>query len=473
MSRAANVCIRSRANRKPTGLAAILMLAVVPELAIAQSTASSSVQPAPSSIDWTLERVMIAALAQHPLVEAAHAKIEAARAERSRVDVLPNPVGTFWMENATFPGQGSVPGLNRETSAYVTIPLDPLLQRSSRVRRADEDVKTADAVMALARRQVAVEAARGFYRVALGQALADEAEEVRAALEQLAAFNRSRVDEGVTAEGELLRVQVELDRAATEVTVAEVELARSRAALQPYLGDVTLGGQPLASIHVAVPDRAVPVTSSIPALGLVLAEARAQRAELVAGRARTAAAAAAIEVERTMTVRQLGATIGNKRIGGANAHNSMIAAVSMTVPLFDRNRGGVERATRERVAAEHDVGWTERTVVAEVQGAYESADRWSRQLRDLQRSFLARADEVQRITLGAYQEGGATLLQVLDATRTRADARLTYTRALFAQLESLMGLALATGAEPADATDRVQTWTRGTPAPSAPPEGAR
>jgi cobalt-zinc-cadmium efflux system outer membrane protein len=459
MSLAADVPVRSRADR--IVILAALILAARPETAIAQASASSGVvQPGPSPTDWTLERVVTAALAQHPLVEAARARVEAARAERDRISTLPNPVGTFWVENATFPGQGSVTGLNRETSTYLTLPLDPLLQRSSRVRRADEELKTADAVMALARRQVGAEAVRGFYRVALAQALAEEAEEVRAALEQLAAYNRSRVNEGVTAEGELLRVEVELDRAATQVTVAEVELTRSRAALQPYLGNLAGGGPVLASIRVAVPDLALPATFSIPTLDLVLAQARDRRAELVSGRARSAAAAAAIEVERTLGVRQLGATIGNKRIAGPNAHNSMIAAVSMTVPLFDRNRSGVERATRERLAAAYDVTWSERTIAAEVQSAYESADRWSRQLRDLQQSFLARADEVQRITLGAYHEGGATLLQVLDATRTRADARLTYTRTLFAQLESLIDLALAAGTEPVDAPGVLRTWSR-------------
>lgn len=376
MSRAADVSVRSRAGRRPMGFTAVLILAVFPEAAIAQGTASSVAgQPAPSASDWTLDRVVTAALAQHPLVDAARARVEAARAERTRVGLLPNPVGTLWVENATFPGQASVAGLNRETSAYVTLPLDPLLQRSSRVRRADEDVKAADAVMALARRQVAVEAVRGFYRVALAQALADEAEEVRAALEQLASYNRSRVKEGVTAEGELLRVEVELDRATTQVTVAEVELARSRAALQPYLGDALGGARTLASIRVDVPDRAVPTTASIPTLGVALARARDQRPELVSGRAHTAAATAAIEVERTLSVRQFGATVGSKRIGGPNAHNSMIAAISITVPLFDRNRAGVERATRERLAAEQEVAWTERTIAGEVQGAYESAER--------------------------------------------------------------------------------------------------
>jgi hypothetical protein len=61
---------------------------------------------------------------------------------------------------------------------------------------------------------------------------------------------------------------------------------------------------------------------------------------------------------------------------------------------------------------------------------------------------------------------------VLDATRTRADARLTYTRTLFAQLESLIDLALAAGTEAADAPAVARTWARA-PATSIQEGGGR
>jgi cobalt-zinc-cadmium efflux system outer membrane protein len=174
-----------------------------------------------------------------------------------------------------------------------------------------------------------------------------------------------------------------------------------------------------------------------------------------------ASAAAATDVERALSVRQLGATLGNKRVEG---QNSMVLGVSIAVPLFNRNRGGVERATHERLAVEHELAWTERTIAADVQGAYESATRLARRLADLQHSYLARAEDVHRLTLGAYQEGGVTLLQVLDATRVLADARLTYVRTLLAQRQSLFDLALASGSDPVDALTLLQVWSASSPA---------
>jgi cobalt-zinc-cadmium efflux system outer membrane protein len=190
-------------------------------------------------------------------------------------------------------------------------------------------------------------------------------------------------------------------------------------------------------------------------LDAYMAHARDSRPELRSARARVIAARAETTVQRTLTVRQLGATFGVKRVEG---ENSVIAGVSVPVPLFDRNRGEIQRAAAELLAAEHESTWRERSVLAEVEGAYLALQRLAAQARALQPSFLSLADDANRITLAAYQEGGATLLQVLDAARTQTNAQLTYYRALLAERQSRFDLAMAVGDEPETA---VATTTAG------------
>ena len=62
--------------------------------------------------------------------------------------------------------------------------------------------------------------------------------------------------------------------------------------------------------------------------------------------------------------------------------------------------------------------------------------------------LLVATAESRRIAVAAYQEGAAPLLQVIDATRTLADARMTYARALHARLVSLLELYAAAGLDP-------------------------
>jgi cobalt-zinc-cadmium efflux system outer membrane protein len=149
-----------------------------------------------------------------------------------------------------------------------------------------------------------------------------------------------------------------------------------------------------------------------------------------------------------MIVRELGATFGAKRTAGTT---SMMAGVSMPLPLFDPNRGEIARATAERDVAALELAARERTARAELAGAYEAArlltDRASLLARgaDGRPSFLARADEARRIALGAYREGAVPLLQVIDAARAWGDARLTFYEMLYAQHESVAMLLVARG----------------------------
>jgi cobalt-zinc-cadmium efflux system outer membrane protein len=403
---------------------------------------------------WTLEDAIVAALAQHPLIDAARARLDAARAERASASALSNPVGTLWLEGVPYPGQHAS-GDQREASLYLTYPLESLTQRGPRIRRADEETNAAQASLAVARRAVAAETVQTFFSVALAQALQEEAEENRDRLEQLVAYNRARVEAGVTAEGELLRLEVELDRARNDVVFAGVELMKQQSRLAPYIAAVA-DTPNVTAIRTDVPFAATFTTAVLPSLDAALATARQQRPEIVAARARVAAATASIAYERSLAVRQTGATFGNKRLGGAN---SIVAGLSVTIPLFNVNGRAVERATAERLASEHELVWMERLVTTELQAAHASAMRLTAQLNELGQTFLSRASEVHRLTLGAYQEGGATLLQVLDATRMLADARLTHSRTLFAQRESLFRLALASGTEPLAVLDTLRAWS--------------
>jgi outer membrane protein TolC len=64
-----------------------------------------------------------------------------------------------------------------------------------------------------------------------------------------------------------------------------------------------------------------------------------------------------------------------------------------------------------------------------------------------EREILRQADESRDIQLAAYREGAVALFAVMEAQRTRAEARNAYARALFDYRMSLVGLELATGTE--------------------------
>ena len=164
-----------------------------------------------------------------------------------------------------------------------------------------------------------------------------------------------------------------------------------------------------------------------------------------AARERVAGAGAGIATEHAMLIRQLGLTLGTKQSGGTT---SLVAGLSLPFPILDQNRGEIARATAERDAAQFELAAQERTVRAEVSGAYYAAriltDR-AKALAQRSNGYLARADEARRIALGAYREGAVPLIQVLDAARAWGDARLAFYRILYAQHESVLEPLVAQG----------------------------
>ena len=417
-------------------------------LATFVATVTASAQDARS---LTLRDVLDSALARHPLAEAAQARVRAAQGSRTTARSFGNPMLSYDVENAPFPGGSSpMPGMPRENMVTATLPLESIVQRFPRSRGADATVRATEADARAARQQLALDASRAYFRTALAQVSLAAARDLNAWLDSVVAYNRHRVEEGVTAEADLIRAELERDRAATNATLQEADLARARAELAAFLDRRASSGLGLV---VAIDDAplAMPPRAATPPASAGQSDLRvtlSHRPDVVAARERLSAAGASVATERTMIVRELGATFGAKRTAGTT---SMLAGVSMPLPIFDSNRGEVVRATAERDAAALELAARERAASAEVIGAYEAARLLTERVTLLAKGadgrppLLARAEEGRRIALGAYREGAVPLLNVIDAARAWNEARVTFYRALYAQHESVAMLLIARG----------------------------
>ncbi|MFN2397773.1 MAG: TolC family protein [Gemmatimonadaceae bacterium] len=385
----------------------------------------------------TLAQAIRSADVSHPLVLAAQARVAAARGSRASARVWTNPMLTHQVENAPFPGTNAI-GLEREAMTFAMVPLEPLYQRWPRVHGANAELKVAEATLAAVRLEVQLDVARAFYRVAMAQVSVSSAEDARQWLDSLVAYTRSRVSEGVAAESDLLRLEVELGRALIAETIARAELARATGELRSHIAPSTSPD----SVDIDFADSTFVVV--LEPLSTIVAIARARRPELAAARARVAAAGSGRSVEQTRILRELTAMVGTKNMAG---ERSLMAGISAPLPLFDQNRGEIQRASAEQRAVRHELEWADRRLLAEVSGAYEAARRLTEQVAPLERSFIRRAEEARRIALGAYREGATSILQVLDAARALGDARLTYYELLFAQHQSVLELRAAVGVD--------------------------
>jgi len=403
--------------------------------------AHAGAQPASDGrVGITLRAVLDSVRLRHPLTEATNARVRAARGNRLTAGALGNPVLSYDVENAAFPGRALVGHMSRENMTRAMLPLESIVQRFPRARRADAELRAAEAEANADRQHLALEAARAYYRSALAQVAVEAARDIAAWLDSVVAYNRMRYEEGVAAEADLIRTELERDRSLADATMQEAELARAGAELATFLGPV------LPSNRIAVVIDSAPLAMALAAPDA--AAAMSLRPDVRAARERLTAATAGVATQRSMIVRQLGVTFGAKQSAGTT---SMLAGISLPLPLFDPNRGEIARASAERDAAGFELSALDRKARAELVGAQEAARLLTTRAVLLTRAvdgrpaFLARADDARRIALGAYREGAVPLLQVIDAARAWGEARIAFYRTLYAQHESIATLLLARG----------------------------
>ncbi len=381
----------------------------------------------------TVTAVISMVLNSNPRIAAAGERVRAAEGSRRTARSWINPTLSYQVEDTGFPGQATPAGLEKETSATAMIPLAPLYQLRPRSAQANAEVRAAEAELQSVRRSASLDAVGAFYSAALAQVSVSSLDESRAWVDSLITYTAARVREGAAAEVDLIRLELERDRAETDLALARVDVARSRSELASLIGTNQFDIDPARAAESAW--RPAP----LPPLEDVVARAVTNRPELAAADARIAAAASGVSVQRNAIVRDLGLMTGLKTMSGTR---SMIAGLSVTLPLFDQNRGEIQRAVAERRIAAFDRQLSEREIVAEVSATYAAVETLSAQLARMQGGLIRRAEEARRIAEGAYREGATPLTQVLEAARALAEARQLYYRALFTREHQFIALTL-------------------------------
>ena len=400
-------------------------------------------RPGPAAL--TLRVFLDSVRALHPTLLAASSRVRAAEGGRASAGAFGNPIIGYQVDQTPFPGGHPLVGMEREAMTTATLPLEFLYQRKPRVDRANAEVRAAAAEAVVTRQRLGLDAAAAFYRTGLAQVQASVTHDLLDWLDTLVAYNRARAEEGVAAEADLIRSEVERDRVGAEAAMQDAELVQARAALGAFLPSgrfsdvgprVVLDGAPMP----------LPASRALSADTVAAPRGLEVRPEVRAARERLAASNADIASERSMLIRQLGATIGTMRTGHKS---SMIAGLSLPFPLVDQNRGAIQHASAERDAAAFELAAQERMAEADLRGAQESVriltERASRLASRDSSGFLARADESRRIALGAYREGAVPLFQVIDAARSWSEARTTYYRTIVTQHQSVLLLLVAQG----------------------------
>jgi outer membrane protein, heavy metal efflux system len=381
----------------------------------------------------TLPQALQRAVGANPRLVAADRTIAMADGRREQANALPNPTLGLEVDNFAAGQSGVVQG------AETTLQLSQLIElggkRDARVQAALGDYDSVRWEREAARLELLSETTIAFVEVLSVQRRIQLLDRQASALERLVPLMQRRVDAGASSPAEVSRTQaavglvrLERERARMALAVARRELAALMGMDVPNFAAVTGDFGRIS--------RPAPFENSLKAI-----EDNPQLMRWTAVRARRDAE---LLSARLKAVPDVTVSVAWRHYADTS-DNALRLGLSLPIPVLDRNRGGIREAQEAAQKTEAERAINRLTLIAVVGKAHDSAHGALQQVDLLRRTVLPAARAALATVEAGYGQGRFTLLDVLDAYRTVADAELMEHEALasfhtsVATIEGLIG----------------------------------
>lgn len=369
----------------------------------------------------TRDRAVAEAIARSPRASILAADTAAAFAGLLTARTLPNP---------TISGVYSKDAPNYHLTA--DYPIDFLWVRGVRVQVANLDRDAARLRYAYERAVVALDADTTYTRALAQTEKSRLSARTARDADSLRRMAIARRNAGDASE---LDVQLATVSAAQQANVAAAD---SLAAASALLDLQVLLGLSTDHVEIALADSltdpsAAPVRTQGSPLPVVAAEATLNSAQL------------AMRLQRRSVWTGMGVMFGVETGDPGGNGNALLPTFGLSVPLpfFDRNRGGIAQAEAQRQRAEAELALARiESNAAFARATRERENALSRLARD--RVTVDAANRVAAMSLAAYREGAMALPNVLEAQRTAREVLAQYVDDLAAAWIATAALRVAT-----------------------------
>ena len=377
--------------------------------------------PLPTTL--TLPQALEEAALRSPAVVAAGRDVAAAEARARQAGYRNNPEISLEVENVA--GTGELRGIrSMETTLAVNQRLDLGGRRAARVEVARAELTVQQLRLAIARADLSRSVREQFAQTVVARERLAQANDNLEWARELARIAGILVDAGREPPLRGLRARSALAQAQAAREAAEADELAARSSLAALFGIAT----PVENVTGSVVDLTPRPIAEQASLEVRLAEAE---------RIVTAAQLRQQQAERRLDP-AVGAGIRHVRETG---DVGFVAGVSMPLQIFDRNRGNIESARQALAAAEARRASVLANTTARARNAIVAVEAAQRRVAALEGAAIPEAAEALRLAQRSYEEGRASLLELLDTRNafTAAQAQLTDARLALALATAELG----------------------------------
>ncbi len=438
-------CVRARAQGLIWCVVAMLGLllfgsgwaqAAEPSPAPASIAAGSLVPPV---VRLNLSEAMALFLKQNLDLLIAKYGIDSSKGQQITARLFPNPVAQIG--NVASFTQGNTLAKTGALTVQVQQLFELAGKRGYRIESAGFGVQSAEADFEDAVRQLGFTIKDAYYRVLVAQRRLALAEENRDRFARILDVNTIRFKKGYIAEVDLIRIRLQVVDFQSQVIESIQEGESARADLRQLL---RLSPASKLELTTEMDYRRVD-----PDMGKLRLVALDVRPDIKSRRALVAQREADLKLAKAFRVPDVTIGAGYAVQGSRGPDNQQMGILNLGVPLplFNRNQGGIVQAEVGVQSAQAELDRTVNQVENQVDVAYHNL----LQSRRLVEAYLAGVLEDARSTFTiverAYERGGATILDLLDAARTSRTIQQNFIEALFSYQRNLFQLESSVGQE--------------------------
>lgn len=411
------------------GLALILVL--MASTAGLTRVARASELPETVTIDELLQLLR----ERSPRLAAERAQIDVAAADLIAAEVLPNPSISYGSTNVVDGKKNTLFEGNLQQQGTIEIPLLIAGQRPARREAAQRGVSAAQARVQARYADLARQVWQFFVQILAGQEKVRALDEARGSLERIKDIVSGRAHAGTASEYDVLRISLEAVALDTRLADARAEVTNSVGELAALLG--LPGWRP----------RAVGKLGSLGVdLDIDTLWTKAEQANPSIEAARRDELAADAVIERARRERWPVPTVSWGPLFTTDPYGlASSVGVSIAVPLFDRGQGPIAQA----VAQKRTATLLRQAVTAETRAELERAAGLLTQRRatlaTFEREVLSRLPTLRQMAEDAYRGGKSTILELLDATRSRTELQLSHLDLIAGVMQAEIDILAAAG----------------------------
>lgn len=414
-------------------------------LLVAAAIVTCPIQSSHAQTVYTWQQIRDKFEAANPTLKAAQLAIEESRDEEITAFLRPNPSLTLLADGTQLTPSD---GVYRPLAGTVLSPSFSYLheRRHKRELRRDaarQSTTVAESTYSDQERSLLFSLRNGFVQVLEAKATLQNARENLEYWDKELDVNRRRFRAGDLAQVDLNRLELQRVQFESDLETALVNLRTAKIQLLTLLNDRT----PIDRFDVAGP---YDFSEQLMALEEFRNAALAARPDLKA--AVESVELARIDYRLAVADGSTDPTFSawwthNASTANPFAHDTIGASVSIPLRIFDRNQGEKARAQVDIGRSERLREATEASVLSDVDSAYWTLIQGLDLLKPYKSKYLPLAEDNRNRIAFAFQKGGASLLDFLDAQKSYRDTRVAYLNLIGSYLSAAAQMNMAVGRE--------------------------